>query len=97
MPQGWERLTQYNNYGLPAEADENNKFVKKANITDSTKKGFISLNLREKDEEKFVVVLFYNHIKFKSNELIFDNLTPIPNIPAMDANGALTIEHKTSS
>ena len=93
MPAGWERLTFYNNYGIPASYDEKTqKLNKKVNSLDST--ATVSLNMSpKKSEEKFVAVLFYNHKKFVSNELMFDNLTEIPNNVSIDANGALTLEH----
>jgi hypothetical protein len=97
MPVGWERLTTYNNYGIPTTCIEGtNKLTKKVDTT-KTSTGTVSLNMRPKSEEKFIAVLFYNHEKFVSNELIFDNLTEIPNNVSIDANGALTLEHYKSA
>jgi hypothetical protein len=49
--------------------------------------------LRARDEERFLVVLFHNHNKILSEELVFDNLDDVPNPTTIDAAGALFIEH----
>jgi hypothetical protein len=49
--------------------------------------------LREKQEEKFAVVIFANHKKYVSDPLVFTNLYKIPDSTAIDVLGALSLEH----
>jgi hypothetical protein len=49
--------------------------------------------MRSRPTEKFKAVLFKNHEKYESNELIFTNLTNILDSQIVDAIGALSIEH----
>jgi hypothetical protein len=50
-----------------------------------------------KKEEKFKVVLFYNHEKFVSNELVFTNADEVVDKTTLDVNGSIKIAHGTNS
>jgi hypothetical protein len=54
---------------------------------------------RNRVEEKFMAVLFYNHEMYKSNVLTFTNSEPelIPNDALLDKRDALRIEHDVYS
>ena len=86
---GWVRLPEYNNYGLPSEA-ENGQFVKKPSATD--KHGYITVPMRFKSDEQFQVIIFYNHESYHSNILKFENTTPVEDL-ATDRAGAFYLEH----
>lgn len=88
-PEGWQRLSSLNNSGLPG-SDEQKKdphYKPKSDLK------AITIELDAKQEEKFMAIVFANHKKFISNELVFTNLTPIPDITSIDATGSLFIEH----
>lgn len=44
-------------------------------------------------EEKFKVILFYNHNKYESNELVFTNKDKVPDSITMDESDAIFITH----
>jgi hypothetical protein len=72
MPTGWEHLTAYNNKCLPGEDVDNIGFLnKKVSPTDPNSK--VTADLRLKQEEHFKAIIFYNHIPYESNELVFTN------------------------
>jgi hypothetical protein len=48
-------------------------------------------------EEKFKVILFYNHKMFVSNELVFTNLDNVPDFTTLALGAALSIEHGNKS
>ena len=48
-------------------------------------------------EEKYMVVLFYNHIMYKSNELVFTNEDTIPDKTTADQGDILIFEHLENS
>jgi hypothetical protein len=54
---------------------------------------------RNLTEEKYMVVLFYNHEMYKSNIITFANSEPelIPNDALYDKKDALRVEHDVAS
>lgn len=48
-------------------------------------------------EQKYKAVLFYDHVMYTSNELIFTNLDEVPNVIAIDKADGLQIEHLENS
>ena len=65
---------------------------------DNDTKNVISAELSPyQKQEKFMVVMFYNHEMFMSNELIYENLAPIIDVTTLDQGKGLTIEHKKDS
>ena len=87
--EGWERLTSLNNSGLPGSDEEK----KDPHYKPKSDAQAITIELDAKQEEKFMAIIFANHKKFVSNELVFTNLTPIPDTTSIDATGSLFIEH----
>jgi hypothetical protein len=84
---GWERLTDYNNVGIPSEDEQNEGYC-----AVKTNDG-LTIELRRKDEERFCAVMFHNHEKIISTELVFNNLDNVPDPTIMDNIDALFIEH----
>ena len=84
-------LTEFNNYCLPNQSEDSEYYNPKADS--SVEHQYVNIVLGAKQEERFAVVLFYNHTKFVSEELVFTNLTKIPDAVTTDINGALYIEH----
>ena len=110
MEDGWKRLVPGelvksgsaegvtsiipHNLGLPTT------FIEKDGIFYFDKKSdqFLTVYLDpNKTEEKFKVVLFYNHEKFVSNELVFTNRDEIPDPTTLDSAAAITISHGNNS
>ena len=91
MGAGWERLIfSKKNVGLPSKNNE-------TGYCNSKTSNGAEINLRRRDAEHFIVVLFHNHKQITSNELIFENLDEVPNATIMDATGALYLEHGENS
>lgn len=111
MEDNWERFspslvfkdTSYStttmpqNLGLPTQYTSEggiNYFVPKA----VENEGYLSVYLTpDVATEKFKVVIYYNHEKFESNELVFTNLDPIVDKTTLDSNDAIVIKHGTNS
>lgn len=55
---------------------------------------YMQYNLKE---EKYMVVLFYNHVMYKSNELVFTNEDTIPDKTTADQGDILIFEHLENS
>jgi hypothetical protein len=51
----------------------------------------------DKAEEKFKVVLFYNHVMYTSNELVFTNSEVVPDKATIDTGDLLIFEHVLNS
>ena len=101
LPEGWQYIDNSMNIGLPStyiynEEDKKYYFEKRAKITDPKRNLIVNLQQPIK-EERFKVVLFYNHNQFESQELIFTNKTEIIDGTIIDINGALSIEHTDTS
>lgn len=72
--QGWNLIST--NIGLPSEDELAKGFYKaRPAITDTNYLQQVSLDSAN-TQEKFKVILFYNHEQFESNELVFTNLNP---------------------
>ena len=95
---GWKRLDEIeSNLGLPSTYWEDGS-VKYFNERPETGEGLLSIYLDPNtEEEKFMVILFYNHEMFKSGELVFRNLDEIPDTTTLDKNGSVFIEHNKNS
>jgi hypothetical protein len=110
MEQGWQRLIKekdfnrlsdkediVKNYGLPkAELviDNIKYYDKRPALGEDVITRVMDINL---PEEKYCVIIFYNHTMYKSEPLVFTNLNPPQDASASDQNGALYIEHLEKS
>ena len=84
----WERMAKYDNFGLPQESKDGNYIPR--SLTD------LLLDIRMepgRQEERFKVLLFYNHQMVESNMLTFTNTEDVPNEYLVDAKDSLRIEH----
>ena len=93
MPAGWEEMTEFADFGL---SDQDNETGFHQVAADPATYATIEMR-HDEQEEKFIVVLFYNHVMYKSNELIFTNADEVPNKAMLDAADALIIEHLDNS
>ena len=69
------KLLDVNNVGLPDPTDEG-KYPPKATAADSNAVLHLSLPI-ENREERFKAILFYNHVQYNSNEIVFINERPV--------------------
>lgn len=87
------------NYGLPIYddfilRDGNYYFSDKVQTTNTMT---IRMMDGQRVEEKYKVVLFYNHEMFESNEVVFTNLDDVVDPTTADKNAAIVITHGTNS
>jgi hypothetical protein len=110
MESGWKRLTEAKdfdrlstsstkvyNYGLHSTnitVDGIEYYDKRPGLGEDVITRVLDTEL---SEEKYCVVLFYNHTMHKSSPLIFTNQNPPQDGNASDQTGALYIEHSTNS
>lgn len=101
MPMGWERITSSNNCGLPiadgpqlSEKDGKSYYTAKPVIDSGVFDCYMS---HDSTEEKFVAVLFYNHDRIQSRELVFTNADVVPDKTTLDKGDILIFEHKEQS
>lgn len=97
MESGWKRLTEYNNYGLPSavvSVDGVDYYEKRPDVGEDIITQVLDTDL---SEEKYCVIIFYNHAMYKSESLVFTNQNPPQDGAASDQNGALYIEHGNNS
>jgi hypothetical protein len=97
MESGWKRLTEYNNYGLPSATtvvDGVEYYEKRPDIGEDCITQIMDTQLHE---EKYCVIIFYNHAMYKSEPLVFTNDNPPQDGVASDQTGALYIEHGKNS
>lgn len=97
MDSGWKRLTEYNNYGLPSattNVDGIEYYEKRPDVGEDS---IIQILDTELSEEKYCVIIFYNHTMYKSEPLVFTNQNPPQDGAASDQYGALYIEHGNNS
>lgn len=110
MESGWKRLTQkkdfdrkssseeiVRNYGLPSATnviDGVTYYEKRPDIGEDTITRVMDI---QAPEEKYCVIIFYNHTMYKSEPLVFTNVNPPQDASASDQNGALYIDHSTNS
>lgn len=92
-------LSSIYNYGLPIydefiEKDGNYYFSDKVQATNTLA---IRMMDGQRKEEKYKVVLFYNHEMYESNEVVFTNLDDVVDPTTADKNGAIVITHGTNS
>lgn len=88
LPPGWERINSQDNCGIPSEEEDSGFYKKRGGAIDCE---FVLNNYVQ--TEKIKAVLYYNHEKFISNTLEFNNAAIVTDSNAIDANGALYIEH----
>ena len=48
-------------------------------------------------QEKFMAVVFYNHVMYKSDELVFSNSENVPDVTTLEQGDILIFEHKDNS
>lgn len=97
MESGWKRLTEYNNHGLPSATitvDGVEYYEKRPDVGEDCITQIMDTQLHE---EKYCVIVFYNHVMYKSDPLVFTNENPPQDGAASDQTGALYIEHGTNS
>lgn len=88
MPAGWSLISTE---GLPSEDHENKGYLAKVPENDE---GIINVELDgTKKSETFKVILFYNHERIESNELIFTNTSELKNKVNSSLNNVLSIKH----
>jgi hypothetical protein len=96
MPKGWAQIPNSKNIGVPEEDPENLGYLAKSpSFNTSTVK--VELDTKTKTEERFVVVLFYNHIMYKSNELVFKNDNLITDESLVSLSDKIAIKHGKNS
>lgn len=93
MGDDWERLEDYNNFGIPSFSDGKgyNTAIKGASesITFNYEPRF------DKPEEKIIAILYFNHKQYKSEPLVLKRVVGDNSI--MDQYGTLSIEHGIQS
>lgn len=97
---GWEMIKGTDGKpittGLPTEEDKDNQGYLVPKFL--TGEGMYGYTLDSKlKEEKFKIVLIYNHVKYESKELVFTNKDDIPDPSTKDSTAALYIGHHTNS
>ena len=90
MGENWERIGKINE-GLPIDEELKITFPK-----DDLFKKTIALD-STRQEEKYAMVVFYNHVKFVSNELRFSNIVDISTRELAETSGSILIEHGEKS
>ena len=88
LPEGWERMREFTNVGLPQKADSDGHYVLEHSAKDVV---IVEMDAEYHAEEKFCVVLYYNHEKIVSNELVFINNSDLLN--SSMKNGTIDIIH----
>ena len=87
------------NFGLPID----DAFIEKEGKIYWSNKAFVSTHLLTRlmsmsmEQEKYQVILFYNHEMYQSDEIVFTNLDPVVNEQTADATAALSIQHGENS
>ena len=98
LGENWERLLKYDNIGRPI-VDETQTSLPIMNpvFTDSGKDGIEQYMDHTMQEQRYKAILFYNHVMYTSNELVFTNADEVPNTAAIDKADGLQIEHLNNS
>jgi hypothetical protein len=101
MPMGWERIPSCNNCGLPiadgpqlSEKDGKPYYAAKPVLDAGVFECYMS---ETSTEEKFVAVLFYNHDRIQSRELVFTNADVVPDKTTLDKGDILIFDHVSES
>lgn len=111
MDDGWERIspemvfkdTSYSTTSIPANLGLSSKYTTEGGVDyfvpkPASGEGYLSVYLTpDIATEKFKVVIYYNHERFDSNELVFTNLDPVVDKTTLDTNDAIIIKHGTNS
>lgn len=92
MSAGWRRIENSKNIGIPEEDTSNEGYLKK---TDNSGLEIICANAVR--TETFVAVLFYNHEKIVSNELVFTNDAETLTSAEVNLEGEIIIHHGSNS
>ena len=88
----WQRIPEAMNIGLPVNKDGDRYDTK---VSSEHENGLLDLVLDSKTkEEKIKAILFFNHEKYESNEIVFTNARP----PIEEAiKNTIVIEHGVNS
>ena len=97
LGENWERLLQYDNVGRPELDEETSPPIMNPVFTDSGKDGIDQYMDYTMQEQRYKAILFYNHVMYTSNELVFTNADEVPNTAAIDKADGLQIEHLANS
>lgn len=89
----WQRIVEWDGFGLPLEEGENGYFPAKPETTPITY--FLADNTSK--EEKIKAILFFNHQMVESNILTFVNSEEVPDEEFIDEGDSLKIEHGSNS
>ena len=87
------------NFGLPIydefiKKDGEYYFAHKALETNTLLRRMMDGNLKE---EKYKIILFYNHEMYESEEIVFSNLDEVPDTTTVDKTDAIVIKHGENS
>lgn len=94
MSAGWEHVEDLDNFGIPGKGEKvDGKFRNQTKLPagENTTEYYMQYDLAK---ETFKAVVFYNHDKFISDELVFTNVDDIPDKSTLDKSDALVIKHK---
>ena len=92
MPAGWKLESTA---GLPGEDPERPGYLAKV---PQGSEGILPITLDpNKKSETFKIILFYNHERFESNELVFTNTSELKNKENLKYANALSIKHGDKS
>lgn len=97
LGENWERLLKYDNVGRPAVDEETSPPIMNPVFTDNENDGIEQYMDYAMQEQRYKAILFYNHVMYTSNELIFTNADEVPNTAAIDKADGLQIEHLDNS
>jgi hypothetical protein len=92
MPAGWRLMDVAPSEYLPEADPEKSAYLQKS--TDKVVTVELDPN---KKSETFKVILFYNHERFESNELVFTNTSELENKENLKYANALSIRHGDKS
>jgi hypothetical protein len=91
----WIRCKEWTNRGLPYDGI-NGKYYELTRFAGNTQASVI-LESDKMQEERFRVVLFYNHVRYDSNVLIFNNLTDLVSSTTEALTNYIKISHSNNS
>ena len=90
---------QVYNFGLPIydnfELRDGKYYFSSKSIDTNTMAKRMMDGMRE--QEKYKIILFYNHEMFESNEIVFTNLDDVPDATTVDKSDAIVIKHGENS
>ena len=93
MPAGWVQIDKSKNVGLPTEDPNKTGYLAVSPIFEDAALTINDLDAKTKSEERFVVVVFYNHAMYKSNELVFKNDDIITDKSLVSLSDRIVIKH----